>query len=562
MTSTTLATEAALKIDDLNVAFTAESGTVPAVEGVSLQVAPGEVLALVGESGSGKSTVALTAMGLLPSNAQMTGNVSVAGSTIDVPDGRSLNKIRGRVVSMVFQEPASALNPLKRIGDQIAEVITNHTDVPAREAKARAVTLLDRVGIADPEQRIRDYPFQLSGGQRQRVVIAIAIANDPALLIADEPTTALDVTVQAEILDLLRSLASGTNTAVLLVTHNMGVVADFAERVAVMLKGELVESGQVNDVLLHPQHEYTRRLLKAVPRLRVTTDEPDPENTNTESAVSASEHIALEFENVSVTYGRGRRRFEALKSVSFQLPQSATLGLVGESGSGKSTTGRAAIGLLKPSAGSVRLFNRDLRSLPWRTRRKFQAQIGIVLQDPVASLDPRMSVMDCVAEPLMTHRRLSGTERRQKVASLLDSVHLPAGVIRRFPHELSGGQRQRVSMARALILEPRLLIADEATSALDVSVQASVLSVLTELQQTYGFACLFISHDLAVVQQMSQTVAVMRRGEIVESGPTGSVLVNPEVEYTRELLSAAPVPDPVVQKQRRRTVEVGGSVGQ
>lgn len=560
MTSTMPATETALSIDGLNVAFAAESGIVPAVEDVSLHVAPGEVLALVGESGSGKSTVALTAMGLLPSNARMTGNISVAGSAVDVNDGRNLNKIRGRVVSMVFQEPASALNPLKRIGEQIAEVITNHANVPLREAKTRAVTLLERVGIAEPEKKVRDYPFQLSGGQRQRVVIAIAIANDPALLIADEPTTALDVTVQAEILDLLRTLAAETNTAVLLVTHNMGVVADFAERVAVMLKGELVETGAVNDVLLDPQHEYTKRLLKAVPRLRVSDDQPVQESPVT--VPPRPEDIALEFENVNVAYGHGRRRFEALKNASFQLAQGATLGLVGESGSGKSTTGRAAIGLLKPSAGSVRLFNQDLKSIPWRSRRKLQSNIGIILQDPVASLDPRMSVLDCVAEPLMTHRRFSAVERRKKVAALLDSVHLPADVIRRFPHELSGGQRQRVSMARALILEPRILIADEATSALDVSVQASVLDVLTELQQAYGFACLFISHDLAVVQQMAQTVAVMRAGEIIESGPTGTVLVNPEAEYTHQLLAAAPVPDPVVQKERRRGAAVSGSEGQ
>ncbi|MFJ4275420.1 dipeptide ABC transporter ATP-binding protein [Streptomyces coelicoflavus] len=547
-----VAGEHILDLDDLGVEFTTETGTVRAVRGVSLHVAPGETLALVGESGSGKSTVALAAMGLLSGNARATGRAVVDGTDIVGADEERLSGLRGSTVSMVFQEPATALDPLSRVGKQIAEVIRNHRRISAADAAERAVELLRRVGIPEPEQRARSYPFQLSGGQRQRVVIAMAIANEPALLIADEPTTALDVTVQAEILDLLRRLAAETGTGVLLVTHNMGVVADFADRVAVMYQGALVETGSVEDVLLRPSHDYTKRLLSAVPRLSVAEADGPGERPAPEPDAAAAGEPAVELKDVSVVFGRGKHAVHALKGVSFTVHPGETLGLVGESGSGKSTASRVALGLIGPTAGSVTLFGADLAATRARARRALRAGIGVVLQDPVASLDARMTVGECVAEPLRVHRRrLSRREREALVADVLDRVRLPREMARRAPRELSGGQRQRVSLARALVLEPRLLVADEPTSALDVSVQEAVLEVIRELQEELGFACLFVSHDLAVVQQFARRVVVMRAGRAEEQGLTSATLLHPETDYTRRLLAAVPVPDPVVQRGRR-----------
>ncbi|MGW0835249.1 dipeptide ABC transporter ATP-binding protein [Streptomyces prunicolor] len=545
-----------LEIANLGVTFSTESGDVPAVRGVSLRVAPGETLALVGESGSGKSTVALAALGLLPGNARASGGVSVGGTDVVGAGEAELARLRGRTASMVFQEPATALDPLTRIGKQIAEVVRNHRDVSRQEAAAEAVELLRRVGIPEPERRASAFPFQLSGGQRQRVVIAMAIANSPGLLVADEPTTALDVTVQAEILDLLRALAVDSGTGVLLVTHNMGVVADFADRVAVMLEGEIVETGAVEDVLLRPTHEYTRRLLAAVPRLAVS----EPVGAAREPAETAP---VVELRDVSVQFGRGPRAVRALEEVSLTVRAGETVGLVGESGSGKSTAARVALGLVAPESGGVSLFGADLRKARGRARRALLAGVGVVLQDPVASLDARMSVAECVAEPLRVHRRGMGAgERRERVAEVLELVRLPRELARRGPRELSGGQRQRVSLARALVLEPRLLVADEPTSALDVSVQQTVLEVITELQAELGFACLFVSHDLAVVQQFAGRVVVMRDGRVEEQGPTMSTLLHPETAYTRRLIAAVPVPDPVLQRERReRRLALGTGAG-
>ncbi|MEU1533929.1 ABC transporter ATP-binding protein [Streptomyces fagopyri] len=558
-----------LELDDLGVVFTTETGEIPAVEGVSLQVRPGETLALVGESGSGKSTIALAAMGLLTGNARTTGSAVIDGTQIVGASESGLAALRGRTASMVFQEPATALDPLTRIGKQIAEVIRNHREVSSGDAAAEAVDLLRRVGIPEPERRARAYPFQLSGGQRQRVVIAMAIANEPRLLIADEPTTALDVTVQAEILDLLRRLAAETGTGVLLVTHNMGVVADFADRVAVMYHGQIVETGPVEDVLLRPTHDYTRRLLAAVPRLSVaetadatglpattapvSTSGPAAEPSGPPAASGGSEdQPVVELRDISVVFGRGKTAVHALDGVSFRVGPAETLGLVGESGSGKSTAARVALGLIPPTSGTVSLFGTDLGRTRARARRALRAGIGVVLQDPVASLDARMTIGECIAEPLRIHRRdLSSSDRQAKIAAVLDRVRLPREVARRTPRELSGGQRQRVSLARALVLEPRLLVADEPTSALDVSVQEAVLEVITELQGDLGFACLFVSHDLAVVQHFAQRVVVMRAGRIEEQGSTGTTLLHPETDYTRRLLAAVPVPDPVVQRARR-----------
>ena len=553
-----------LTTTDLGVSFSTESGTVDAVRGVSLHVEPGETLALVGESGSGKSTVALAAMGLLSGNAAATGSAVVDGHEIVGAAEPALRSLRGSTVSMVFQEPATALDPLTRVGAQIAEVIRNHGDVSAADAAARAVDLLDRVGIPSPAQRARAFPFQLSGGQRQRVVIAMAIANSPKLLIADEPTTALDVTVQAEILELLRRLAADTGTGVLLVTHNMGVVADFADRVAVMLQGSIVETGSVEDVLLRPQHEYTKRLLAAVPRLAVAEAGAAVASGASGVAVTSGAAVAdgsdgrrgaapvVDLRDVSVTFGRGARAVHALQGIDIAVHAGETVGLVGESGSGKSTAARVALGLVKPTSGSVHLFGSDLRTARGRDRRALRSGIGVVLQDPVASLDARMSVAECIAEPLAVHRRgMSSADRRKRIDEVLDAVRLPRTLASRAPRELSGGQRQRVSLARALVLSPRLLVADEPTSALDVSVQETVLEVLRELQDDLGFACLFVSHDLAVVQQFAERVVVMRQGVVEEHGTTGATLMHPTTDYTRRLLAAVPVPDPVVQRQRR-----------
>ncbi|MFJ9821932.1 dipeptide ABC transporter ATP-binding protein [Streptomyces sp. NPDC101151] len=555
-----------LRIEDLAVTFSTDTGDVPAVRDVSLHVRPGETLALVGESGSGKSTVALAATGLLPGNARVSGRISVDGTQVVGADESELAGLRGRTVSMVFQEPASALDPLTRVGAQIAEVVRNHRPVSRAEAGRAAVELLRRVGIPEPELRASAFPFQLSGGQRQRVVIAMAIANSPGLLIADEPTTALDVTVQAEILDLLRALAADAGTGVLLVTHNMGVVADFADRVTVMLEGEVVETGPVEEVLLRPRHEYTRRLLAAVPRLAVAgperggcADEPSRAGYAEERAGCAQERAGsepvVELRDVSVRFGRGPRTVRALRDVSLTVRPGETVGLVGESGSGKSTAARVALGLVRPDSGSVALFGSDLARTRGRSRRSLLSGVGVVLQDPVASLDARMSVAECVAEPLRVHNRgMSAPQRRARVAEVLELVRLPAGLAKRGPRELSGGQRQRVSLARALVLQPRLLVADEPTSALDVSVQRSVLEVIAELQGELGFACLFVSHDLAVVQEFARRVVVMRAGAVEEEGPTMTTLLRPETEYTRRLIAAVPVPDPVVQRCRRASL--------
>ncbi|WP_066521023.1 dipeptide ABC transporter ATP-binding protein [Curtobacterium ammoniigenes] len=555
-----------LSIDGLTVGFQTDTGLVEAVRGATLSVAAGETLALVGESGSGKSTVALAALGLLGSTAVLGGSVSLAGEAMLGLDDRQLAALRGNVVSMVFQEPATALDPLMRIGDQIAEVIRNHSDTSVADARARAVELLGHVGLPDPEARIRSFPFQLSGGQRQRVVIAMAIANRPKLLVADEPTTALDVTVQAEILDLLRRLATENDMAVLLVTHNMGVVADFADRVAVMNAGEIVESGPVDEVLLRPQHDYTRTLLAAVPRLSISERPLAPaspaeassgeglarEHAVGEQTLASRQDLAVTASGVDVTFGRGTRAVRALQQVDLDVANGETVGLVGESGSGKSTIARVVLGLITPGSGEVRVFGEDVHRTRGRALRRLRAGIGVVLQDPVASLDARLSVAECVAEPLLVQEKGVGrAERRRRVAAALEAVRLPAAVMDRAPRELSGGQRQRVSLARALVLNPRLLVADEPTSALDVSVQRTVLEVIAELQQELGFACIFVSHDLAVVQEFAGRVVVMRNGRVVETGPTAVTLSHPDTDYTRRLLAAVPVPDPVVQRARR-----------
>lgn len=540
-----------LSFDELDVQFTTEFGSVHAVKGISLEVRPGEVVALVGESGSGKSVTSMTALGLLPKNARVGGSVQVAGKTVGSLDRRELRRMRGNDVAMVFQEPMTALNPVLTIGLQMSEALELHGIAYGQAALERSVELLRMVGIPEPERRVKQYPHELSGGQRQRVVIALAISCNPKVIIADEPTTALDVTVQAEILDLLRSLKDQLDTGILLITHNMGVVADMADRVAVMYKGEIVERGTVDEVLNRPQHAYTRRLLGAVPHLGRGPGQFGTARGAAES-VDLTSVPALEVKNVVIEYHRiGKPPFRAVDDVTFDVKQGEVVGLVGESGSGKSTLGRAALGLIAATGGEISLFGERFTGMKPKEAKRLRRRIGVIFQDPAASLNPRLPIGDVISEPMIVHGVGDRRSRQKTVYELLDAVHLPRSVFNRYPHELSGGQRQRVSVARALTLEPELLVADEPTSALDVSVQASVLAMFTELQERYRFACLFISHDLAVVDLLAHRVVVLRDGRIVEQGEREEVLQRPREEYTQRLLAAAPVPEPGEQRRRR-----------
>ncbi|AQX15220.1 glutathione ABC transporter ATP-binding protein [Tessaracoccus lapidicaptus] len=537
-----------LKFDKLDVQFRTEFGTVHAVKGITLSVEPGEVMALVGESGSGKSVTATTALGLLPKTARIQGDTRVTDKSIGQLSGRQLRSLRGNRVAMVFQEPMTALNPVITVGEQLTEAMEVHGVAFGRDAWDRAVDLLNAVGIPNAERRAKQFPHELSGGMRQRVVIAMALACDPDVIIADEPTTALDVTVQAEILDLLRSLKDKLNTGILLITHNMGVVADMADNVAVMFKGTIVERGPVEQVLLQPQHPYTKRLLAAVPRLGEGHGQfgvaPNP--------VEPTAEAALDVRDLVVEYHRaGKKPFRAVDGVSFDVRRGEIVGLVGESGSGKSTIGRALLGLIPSKSGEVRVLDQNLLGLRGHELKSLRKRIGVIFQDPAASLNPRFPIGDVIAEPMSVHKVGNAKEREARVHELLDAVQLPRSVYNRYPHELSGGQRQRVSIARALSLSPDLLVADEPTSALDVSVQASVLAMFTELQREFGFACLFISHDLAVIDSLAHRVVVMQYGKIVEKGTREDVLLHPQEEYTRRLLAAAPVPDPIEQRERR-----------
>ncbi|MEV6765942.1 ABC transporter ATP-binding protein [Streptomyces sp. NPDC051105] len=548
-----------LRIEDLHVGFATDTGSAAAVRGVSLSVAPGEVLALVGESGSGKTVTARSVLGLLPDTATVGGRVLLGDGTSEPEENvltaspACLRALRGTQAAMVFQEPSTALNPVFTIGWQLTEGLRAHGRGGGRaERRALAVEWLDKVGIPDPATRVDHYPHQLSGGQKQRAVIAMALALGTRLLVADEPTTALDVTVQAEILELLHRCRIDFGTAVLLITHNMGVVADLADRVVVMRAGKVVEQAPVRDLFAAPTHPYTRELLAAVPGFGTGGRAgPEPADGGVQSVVRAS--------GLVVDYpGRlGRKGFRAVDGVSFEIRPGEVLGLVGESGSGKTTIGRAIAGLTAVTGGRLELFGEPLT----RTSRKSRTagRIGFVFQDPATSFNPLLTIAESIAEPLVVHRReLGAKEIRAQAESLLEAVRLPRAYADRYPHELSGGQRQRAGLARALALRPGLLIADEPTSALDVSVQAKVLDLFGELQRELGFAALFVSHDLAVVEQVAHRVVVLHRGRIAEEGTTGQVLGSPQDAYTRRLVAALPVPDPVRQARRQqRPVEEG-----
>ncbi|MFF9562544.1 ABC transporter ATP-binding protein [Leifsonia sp. NPDC014704] len=550
-----------VQIKDLSVSFSTDAGAVKAVDGVSLNVAPGEVLAIVGESGSGKTVTAKTILGLLPETATASGAVilrSRDGKTeADIVSiGKSkLREVRGTDVAMVFQEPSTALNPVYPVGWQIAEGLRAHAKLSKKEARERAVEILGRVGIPEPEKRVKYYPHQFSGGQKQRIVIAMALVLNPGLIVADEPTTALDVTVQAEILDLLRRCRDEFGAAIVLITHNMGVVADLADRVAVMYQGKLVEQADVRTLFSSPQADYTRKLLAAVPKIGqglIATQ--DRAIARAERPIEAP---VVQARDLRIQYpGRlGRPGFVAVDGVSFEIRPGEVLGLVGESGSGKTTIGRAIAGLNKVTGGSLEVLGIEMNGVRERRFRKVRSDIGFVFQDPASSFNPLLTIAECVAEPLVVHGRASSAaEARRRVDELLEAVQLPRAYGDRYPHELSGGQRQRASLARALALEPSLLIADEPTSALDVSVQARVLELFADLQREFGFASLFISHDLAVVDLLADRIAVLHRGKLVEEGTGAEVLGNPREAYTQRLLASLPVPDPVEQADRREAL--------
>ena len=563
-----------LQVRGLGVDFFVEGEWYPAAIDMNYDVRPGEVLGIVGESGSGKTQSSMSLIGLLPQNGRARGSARLDGRELVGLTHKQLLHVRGNDVAVIFQEPMTALNPVYTVGFQIVETLRAHSDMGPHKARERALELLRLVDIPDPETSIDKYPHQLSGGQRQRAMIAQALACDPKLLIADEPTTALDVTVQAEILKLLRDLRSRIDSGIILITHDMGVIADLADRVIVMKDGRIVEAGTADEIFNRPQHPYTKQLLAAVPHLGATVGGDATTVAGTEAAgdrapvttsprtaapeaaaADAGVTPAMEATDLVVEYpGRGRiPAFRAVDGIDLTIGRGEVVGLVGESGSGKTTVGRAVVGLLPVTAGSLRIAGNELADIAPRKLRELRRNVSIVFQDPGSSLNPRLPVGQSIGEPLLLRKLARGAELHRRVEDLLDQVHLERSMRNRYPHELSGGQRQRVGVARALALNPKLLVADEPTSALDVSVQAKVLSLFQELQREHGFACLFISHDLAVVEILSSRIAVMHNGKLVEQGSRDQILRHPKDDYTRRLLAAVPVPDPAEQRIRRET---------
>ena len=534
-----------IEASELSIDFWVDGQWVMAASGVNFRVRPGEVLAIVGESGSGKSTSAMSLLGLLPVNGRASGSVKLQGEELIGAEKKRLRQVRGKEIAVIFQEPMTALNPVYTVGFQIVEALQVHyPSMTKAKAKARALELLTMVELPDPQKAFDSYPHELSGGQRQRAMIAQSISCDPLLLIADEPTTALDVTVQAEILDLIRDLNKRLNSAVILITHDMGVVADLSDHMIVMKDGVVVESGSTKQVFTKPGHQYTKDLLAAVPHLGAAELKPTVDRTGQKPTLS--------LRNVNIEYPKRGRvpAFKAASDINLEIYPGEVLGLVGESGSGKTTIGRAVVGLLPIKSGELTINEKSLSGRKQKELMAIRREIGIVFQDPGSSLNPRWPVGQSIAEPLL----LAGWNHKEltdRVSELLDLVELPRSYRNRYPHELSGGQRQRIGIARALALSPKLLVADEPTSALDVSVQARVLELLQEIQKEQQFATLFISHDLAVVDLLSDRIAVMQHGVIVEQGPKDEILRNPTQDYTKRLIAAVPVPDPDQQAKRR-----------
>ena len=548
-------------IKDLSVSFVTDAGPIKAVDKVNLTIPRKSIVGIVGESGSGKSVTARSILKLLPETASTSGAIYLksrdGSKEMDVLSlsGEQLREMRGEEAAMVFQEPNSVLNPVYTIGWQIAEGLRAHGITDKNEQRAKSIDILNKVGIPDAETRIDYYPHQFSGGQKQRIVIAMALVLNAGLILADEPTTALDVTVQAEILDLLRMARDEFDASVLIITHNMGVIADVADDVIVMYRGHVVEQGSVEQIFYSPQHDYTKRLLAAVPRIGQKLVVKDENGNVVDRKVDwRTQPIAVKARGLEITYPGHLMQpdFKAVKGIDFDIHRSEVVGLVGESGSGKSTTGRAIAGLQRISGGSLNVLGMEMRGFKERDFKPKRADIGFVFQDPGSSFNPLMTIAQNVAEPLLVHKKYDSLAAARKyVEELLEMVQLPKAYMDRFPHELSGGQRQRASLARALALKPPLLIADEPTSALDVSVQAKVLELFKRLQVEIGFACLFITHDLAVVDMLADRVMVMHQGEIVEHGDTDQILSNPRNPYTKKLLASLPIPDPREQAEHR-----------
>ncbi|MFG3685005.1 dipeptide ABC transporter ATP-binding protein [Micromonospora sp. NPDC047740] len=528
-----------LEVRGLTVSYRTHNQVHRAVNGISLTVEPGQVLAIVGESGSGKSTTAHAIIGLLPANGSVdTGQILLNGTDIAGWSSKRLESVRGAQVGLIPQDPTSSLNPVKTIGAQVGEVLRIHRHGDRRTISRRVVELLTRVGLPDPELRARQYPHELSGGMRQRVLIAIAVARQPQLIIADEPTSALDVTVQRRILDLIDDLRAEFGTALLLVTHDLGVAAERSNRLVVMRGGRIEEQGETRAVLAHPEAEYTRQLLRDAPSLTPRPFRSPARAADAGSSTATS--YAIIVRDLVKEFQIGRTPFRAVDGVSFEVQRGSTHALVGESGSGKTTTARMVARFATPTSGSVTIDGTDVARPRGEELRQLRRRVQLVYQNPAGSLDPRQSIEDIVAEPLRNFRLTDRAGRGRRVRDLIDRVALPQTVLDRKPRELSGGQRQRVAIARALAVDPQVLVLDEAVSALDVTVQAQILDLLDGLQRELGLTYLFISHDLSVVRQVSDTVSVMRKGHIVETGTTQQVFQTPRHDYTRELLAAVP----------------------
>ncbi|KQR30818.1 glutathione ABC transporter ATP-binding protein [Rhizobium sp. Leaf155] len=562
-----------LSVQNLTTSFRVDGGWKSVVRNMSFEIAPRETVAIVGESGSGKSVTSLSIMRLLDKKmSRIEGEVMLGGRNLLSLPEEEMRKVRGKEISMIFQEPMTSLNPIFPIGKQITEALTVHQNISSSSAKAEVIRLLEKVRIPNATSRFNDYPHQFSGGMRQRVMIAMALASRPKLLIADEPTTALDVTIQGQILDLIKQLQEEEGMSVLFITHDMGVVAEVADRTIVMFRGDVVETGTTDDIFHRGQHPYTRALLSAVPKLGsmkervlparfpiidIKTGESQPavEVKDTVSGgktpILSVKDLTTRFDIHSGLLGRKSGAVHAVEKVSFDLSEGETLSLVGESGCGKSTTGRSITRLIEPTSGNVMLDGYEVMQLDKVTLRAMRRSVQMIFQDPFASLDPRMSVGAAIMEPFIEHRLGSKQQAREKAADLLEKVGLNPDMMRRFPHEFSGGQRQRVAIARSLMLDPKVIVADEAVSALDVSIKAQVCNLLLDLQQSLNLAFLFISHDMAVVERVSHRVAVMYLGEIVEIGPRAAVFDNPQHPYTKKLMSAVPVPDPSRRHIRR-----------
>ena len=560
------------RIEKLRVEFETKDGKVVGVEDVSFDIGPGETVCVVGESGSGKSVSSLSLMRLVEfgggeiAGGELLFNRREGGETnLATSEQEMMKQIRGNEIGMIFQEPMTALNPVFTVGRQLTEGLRIHKNMSQSQAEERALELLRQVRIPEPERRLKQYPHELSGGMRQRVVIAMAMACEPRLLIADEPTTALDVTIQAEILALMDRLKRETGTAVMFITHDMAVVAQMADRVVVMFRGNKVEEGPVAEIFENPKHDYTKALLAAVPKLGEMRGKQYPEPMKLMGVedqkiepIKGTDEVLLDVQNLTTRFpvkgGLLRRTISnvhAVEDVSFKVFKGQTLSLVGESGCGKSSAGRSILRLVEPQSGKVNFEGRDVLKFSSSEMHKARQDMQMIFQDPFASLNPQMQLMDQVAEPLRNYGLASGSELHDRVASLFDRVHLPRSFMRRYPHEMSGGQRQRIAIARALALNPKLIVADEAVSALDVSVQAQVLNLMMELQAELGLSFLFISHDMAVVERVSHQVGVMYLGRIVEIGPRDRVFENPLHAYTQALMKAVPIADPRQRKSEK-----------